>query len=398
MIGPRCKNPTLNIGKNPTSFKKYPRKISNLNDIKALRRGLLSPFPTSQHRRKVRKERSLGDQVMSTKGKGNVLEDLVAMMHEVPGARVEKRKKLPVLRSKTKRKREIDVLITSDVAGYKVQIALGCKNEATALKTAAVDNFVGILSDVGIPVQHGILVSANGYTRDAQDAANAHGLRTLVFEGLNADRLGQEVNAALKSVVYLLVSQLNLSMLPYVEESWGDDARFVTAVLDRDDEPPVTQILTCVWELWVSGAIPATIGEHLICLKPKNAEATWFAVGAVSVMGWMASALGLFSRSVLKDTQVGKIERVHISANFEEIKGPLTLEPVQSEAELAEALGKEHVSLLMRVRVPRIMSDVGYWPPNAKTAQKAKALFEAGKKVSFDDIEGSNLLDAWRLK
>lgn len=75
---------------------------------------------------------------MSNKIKGNILEDLVAMMHQVPGVRVQKRRKLPVLRSKTKRKREIDVLITSSVAGYKVQIALGCKNEATALKTSAV--------------------------------------------------------------------------------------------------------------------------------------------------------------------------------------------------------------------------------------------------------------------
>jgi hypothetical protein len=123
---------------------------------------------------------------MSNKIKGNILEDLVAMMHEVPGVRVEKRRKLPVLRSKTKRKREIDVLITSSVAGYKAQIALRCKNEATALKTSAVDNFVGILNDVGIPIQQGILVSANGYTRDAQDAAEAHGLRTLVFEGLRS--------------------------------------------------------------------------------------------------------------------------------------------------------------------------------------------------------------------
>jgi hypothetical protein len=211
---------------------------------------------------------------MSNKIKGNILEDLVAMMHEMPGVRVEKRRKLPVLRSKTKRKREIDILITSSVAGYKVQIALGCKNEAQALKTSAVDNFVGILNDVGIPIQQGILVSANGYTRDAQDAADAHGLRTLVFEGLSADRLGQEINAALKAVVYLLVSQFTLSMLPYVEDGWADDGRFITAILDRDDEPPVTQILTSVWELWVSGKIPDTIGEHLICLAPKKERST----------------------------------------------------------------------------------------------------------------------------
>jgi hypothetical protein len=32
---------------------------------------------------------------MTAKRKGDILEDLVAMMHEVPGVVVEKRKKLP---------------------------------------------------------------------------------------------------------------------------------------------------------------------------------------------------------------------------------------------------------------------------------------------------------------
>jgi hypothetical protein len=59
---------------------------------------------------------------------------------------------------------------------------------------------------------------------------------------------------------------------------------------------------------------------------------------------------------------------------------------------------KERTSLVIRVRVPRIVSDVGYWPPTNEAVQKVKALFDAGKKVSFDDIEGPNLLDAWRFK
>src|SRR4051812_25494191 len=102
---------------------------------------------------------------MTAKRKGDILEDLVAMMHEVPGVVVEKRKKLPVLLSKTGRRREIDVLITSNVVGYPVRFGIGCKNEAKLLDTAAVDSFVRILKEVGIPVQHGILVSAKGYTR-----------------------------------------------------------------------------------------------------------------------------------------------------------------------------------------------------------------------------------------
>lgn len=75
---------------------------------------------------------------MTAKRKGDLLEDLVAMMHEMPEVVVEKRKKLPVLNSKAGRRREIDVLITSNVAGYPVRLGLGCKNEAKALDTAAV--------------------------------------------------------------------------------------------------------------------------------------------------------------------------------------------------------------------------------------------------------------------
>jgi hypothetical protein len=99
---------------------------------------------------------------MTAKRKGDILEDLVAMMHEVPGVVVERRKRLPVLRSTRGRRREIDVLITSNVAGYPVRFGIGCKNEAEPLGTAAVDNFVRILEETGIPVQQGILVSAKG--------------------------------------------------------------------------------------------------------------------------------------------------------------------------------------------------------------------------------------------
>ena len=107
------------------------------------------------------------------------------------------------------------------------------------------------------------------------------------------------------------------------------------------------------------------------------------AVGAVTVTGWMASASGVVSQSVLKDTKAGTIDRVHVSAKFDEIKGPLTLAPVNSEAALADIVTKERTSLVIRVRVPRIVSDVGYWPPTVETAQKVKALLDAGTPVTF---------------
>ena len=335
---------------------------------------------------------------MTAKRKGDILEDLVAMMHKVPGVVVEKRKKLPVLLSKTGRRREIDVLITSDVVGYPVRFGIGCKNEAKLLDTAAVDSFVRILKEVSIPVQQGILVSAKGYTRDAQDAAKLCGIRTLVFEGLNADRLGQEISAAIQSMVFLLITQTNLSLFPYVGGKIEDDPQFVNAVLDTMDEPSAPQLFTCLSWLWMHGAIPATIGEHTVNIKPKNADATWHVVGDVTVTGLIASVPGTFSRSILKNTDAGEIERLRVSAKFAEIKGPLTLEPVNSEEALSAMVHKEPMSLVTRIRVPRMVTSVGYWPPNEEAVQKAKALFDAGKPVTFEDIESSNLADAWRFR
>jgi hypothetical protein len=334
---------------------------------------------------------------MTAKRKGDILEDLVAMMHEVPGVVVERRKKLPVLLSKTRRRREIDVLITSNVVGYPVRFGIGCKNEAKPLKSAAVDSFVRILKEVGIPVQQGILVSAKGYTRDAQDAAKICGIRTLVFEGLNAERLGEEISAAIQSMVFLLITQTNLNLFSYVPESSDDGSRFITAILDIKDEPSAPQIFTCLSWLWMHGSIPATIGEHTVNMKPKSADATWQVMADVTVTGLIASVPGTFSHSILKNTDAGEIERLRVSAKFAEIKGPLTLEPVNSEEALSAMVHKEPMSLVTRIRVPRMVTSVGYWPPNEEALQKVKALFNAGKPVTFEDIESSNLADAWRL-
>jgi hypothetical protein len=46
---------------------------------------------------------------------------------------------------------------------------------------------------------------------------------------------------------------------------------------------------------------------------------------------------------------------------------------------------------------PRMVTSVGYWPSNEEAMQKAKALFDAGRPVTFEDIESSNLADAWRF-
>ena len=64
--------------------------------------------------------------------KGKVVERITAMMHEVPGVRVERNVSLPSTVG-SGRTREFDVLLTSQVAGYGVRFAFECKNYANPL-------------------------------------------------------------------------------------------------------------------------------------------------------------------------------------------------------------------------------------------------------------------------
>jgi len=97
----------------------------------------------------------------STREKGDVLEKIIAEMHDVPGVKIERNQFLPSVDG-SGRTREIDVLITSQVAGFPVRIAVECKNEKKTTDIEKIDAFIGKLQDVGIPVQHGVFVSTSG--------------------------------------------------------------------------------------------------------------------------------------------------------------------------------------------------------------------------------------------
>jgi hypothetical protein len=117
----------------------------------------------------------------------------------------------------------------------------------------------------------------------------------------------------------------------------------------------------------------------------------------VFVTGLIASVPGGFSQSILKDAETAQVEKLRIAAKFDEIRGPLTLVPVATEEALSAIVHKEPMSLVTRTRVPRVVTSVGYWPPTEEAMLKVKARIEAGDLVTFEEIESSNLADAWRL-
>lgn len=331
-----------------------------------------------------------------SKAKGDLLEDLVALLHQGEGVVVQKRQRLPS-KNLNGSPREIDVLITTETAvGYPVQLAIECKNEVGPLEIGLVDAFAGKLDDVGIPTQLGILVSANGYTNGAQTRAQTLGIRTLRFEGLSPSRLEHEINAALQSVLFLLASVTHVSRLPYVEDMTWQTAP-LSATLDAEVEPNLPSILMGVWSLWVGNKIPATIGKHVAHLLPTNAAGHWHVIADVTVTGHLLSLPGVYTRSALRNTSTNTVEKVRIDAKFEEIHEPQTLQTITSEPDLNQMMQQVSAAFQLRIRVPRIATDKSYWPPSAAAARRAEELLKRGKPVSFEDIEGTNIVSAWRV-
>jgi hypothetical protein len=160
----------------------------------------------------VRKRRKQNAPKGSTREKGDVLEEIIAEMHNLPGVKIERNIFLPTI-DKSGGTREIDVLITSQVAGFPVRIAIECKNEVKPTGVAKIGEFVDKLNDVGLPVQLGIFVSTSRYESGAIRRAKTAGIRTLLLKNVTGN-LFDEVNRAFQSLIYLLatIATVNISV------------------------------------------------------------------------------------------------------------------------------------------------------------------------------------------
>lgn len=131
----------------------------------------------SKRRANSKKDRTRND-------KGRLLEQIVAMLHKTEGVKVETNVFLQPKSGDPSREREIDVLLTGQVAGYPVRIAIQCKNYGTPITIGQIGEFRDLLEDVGIP-QCGIIVSVHGYQAGGIKRAKELGMKALVLEGLD---------------------------------------------------------------------------------------------------------------------------------------------------------------------------------------------------------------------
>lgn len=322
---------------------------------------------------------------------GDILEDVVALIHEEPGLKIEKRVKVPQILGS--RKREIDVLISSEVAGYPVQIVIECKNEKTKVSIKEASDFIVKLEDVGIGYSNAIMVSINGFSSIAQEKLNQKGIKTFVFEGLTEDRLSRAVFDCVRSNIYLVASWISMSMFPFLPDSADNSNGFIKVNLNCEDTPHPAQLTDVVWKLWVNKRIPHEIGKHTVFVKYSENGGCIIDIG---VSGLVASLSGFYSKFTLKHATDKTVKKEKIIASFPKPPHKQELTTFISEDELQIYLEMNTSIVNHRIPVPRIMSSGSYWPPSDIALTKIRVLIEKGEEVTFEKVEGGNIMEAWR--
>lgn len=356
-------------------------------------------------KRSDRKKRPGKNAPPPSTAKGRLVEEIVEKMHGSSNVRVQRRVFLKPVGGG--RKREIDVLLTTSVAGTPVSIAIECKNEAKKIGSPKIDAFVGKLKDVGIPSSLGIYVSVNGYTGDAIERARKAGIRTLVLTGLTKDRLSAAVETAFQSMVYLFadIARLQVENEVSTVEGFAELSSFYDAdgVL-RDTLPHM------VWRTWVERAVSSDLGEHELRFQVPDGwhnvvdgkKVPARAISAViRVVGFVVTFSGKARQHTLFDAANKRAERWMTDLAFDgSLEPSYPMRGFWAEEELREYLEKqEAVKLVGRLRLPRIRAGAMYWPPSERTRKKVGEIMEAYKAgkipdprpLKFAEIEGMDL-------
>ena len=84
-----------------------------------------------------------------------------------PDCKVEGNQKIIGINSKIKR--QVDVLITGETAGYLIKVVIDCKHFSKKIDVKIVESFIGMLAD--LRASKGVIITNIGYTKGAIERA-----------------------------------------------------------------------------------------------------------------------------------------------------------------------------------------------------------------------------------
>lgn len=344
----------------------------------------------------------------SSDSKGRLLERIAALLHEGSNADVEIRAKPPPLDGPSDR-REIDVLLSGQLAGYPVSFAIECRNWKKRMGPAEIDGFAGKLEDIGIPTRHGIFISANGYTKGAIRRAKKAGIRPLLLQGLTEDRLSSALTDALQTTIFLLPVVASMTLFDEAARDKAPRSAIEATVKTvPQDLPGLVPVMNQLWELWTTGVVPTNVGEHHCFLRlPTRFQVfrtepvlrNGVLIATIQVQAVVFALTGQASVLSLINADTQRLERATLRAEFPDLSGQKTSVVFKTEEEVAAYLqaNPNQQLLVGRVKVPRLVFQSTYWPPSQQALARFRRLKSQGKEIDFRTVESLDLGRAWEL-
>ncbi|MGF1472947.1 MAG: restriction endonuclease [Rubrobacteraceae bacterium] len=347
---------------------------------------------------------------VSSRAKGEVVEKVVAMMHEGSGVQVHHDVMLPA-KDDASRERQFDVLLVGNVAGYQTTIVIECKNYGRNINVKDVESFSGELEDVGLAPQQGILVSASKIGAGAQSRARSLGMRVFELKGLTADRLSSAIHEANQQVVFVVPYLSHLSVVS--PSGRAMDNQETLSIFDEQGNLEGT-LLDMIWLQWLHGGPPSVLGEHEYEFDTSgwhhlvNGELVpvWSVEVEVKVVGAVVLFSGTTTQHALVHPDGGGLHKYKQKAAFDIGPGQYPVEMVETEEELQQLLKKRSGALsvtLGRIRAPRLRLEAIYWPPSQRAVDKMRELHERHERdgepelspEALQGVEGTDLTVIW---
>ncbi len=346
----------------------------------------------------------------TTRGRGDLLEDIVETMHGFPGATVERNVFLPSVRHPT-RKREIDVLVSGSIGGYKVQIPIECRNVNSPIEIKEIGEFADRLEDVGLPIRLGVFVTSSRFRSGALSRARELGIQTLQYKNVESG-LPEAVSQAIQSVVFTL---LTITRIEISNDVGGSASAGDTLFFRGEDRSLKGSVPDLVWKQWREGGIDNALGDCCteIVLPPnwhqfirgQRANVQRIRVN-YQVTAQVVEFPGSLDQHQLVDQLSGQVKRFYAQATFDPPEGRYPVRTYSTEEALKSGLeGRAPLRISIgRQRLPRIRFASIYWPPSQRALQALlthlKTTMARGEefdvsKLRIEEIEGADLKAVW---
>lgn len=188
------------------------------------------------------------------------LEILVAKIQAqlAPGAEVIHNARLPGRQSQATR--QIDVLVRQRIGQYEMMIVLDCKDHARPIDVKGVEEFLGLMTDVG--AHRGALVCPKGFTQAARTRASALGMMDL-YSPIDTDPHKWQARVTAPAICDFRSARIAFGLstsdpLPFTMQP----DYFTSTVAFAEDGTALGSPFDAAIKKWNTGGFPIEAGRH----------------------------------------------------------------------------------------------------------------------------------------